>query len=82
MVNAHPILEWMTGRGGVRVDMAAGGDLCAALTTLLTDPDRRRGLGCAARKHCVANFSRDTVVTQVLEYYKRVLGRFTATVPV
>lgn len=82
VVNAHPILEWMTGAGGVRVDMAAPGGLSDALTTLLTDPARRHDLGQAAREHCVTNFSRDTVVTQVLEYYKRVLGRSTATVPV
>ncbi len=75
VVNAHPILEWMTGPGGVRVDMAAPGELSTALATLLTDPDRRQTLGRAAREHCLANFSRDAVVNQILDYYRRVLGR-------
>ena len=75
VVNAHPILEWMTGPGGVRVDMAAPGELSTALAALLADPARRQTLGRAAREHCLANFSRDAVVNQILDYYQRVLGR-------
>ena len=75
VVNGHPILEWMTGSGGVRVDMAVPGELSTALATLLTDPDRRRNLGRAAREHCLANFSRDAVVDRVLDYYRVVLNQ-------
>ncbi|HUR53681.1 MAG TPA: glycosyltransferase, partial [Gemmataceae bacterium] len=72
VVNRHPVLEWMTGPGGVQVDMAAGRELAAALGGLLADAGRRAGLGRAAREHCVANFSRDAVVDRILAYYRQV----------
>jgi glycosyltransferase involved in cell wall biosynthesis len=73
VVHEHPILEWMTGRGGVRIDMAAPGQLSAALAGLLR-AGSRTDLGRAAREHCVENFSRDAVVDKILDYYRRVLG--------
>ncbi|MBY0396053.1 MAG: glycosyltransferase, partial [Thermoleophilia bacterium] len=75
VVNGHPILEWMTGDGGVRLDMAAPGALADALRGLLTDTNGRAEMGRAARAHCLAHFSRDAVVTQILDYYHRVTGR-------
>ncbi len=72
VVHNHPIPEWMTGPGGVRVDMAAPGELAAALGSLLTDSVRRAATGQAARGHCLANFSRDRVVDAILAYYRRV----------
>ena len=66
VVNRHPILEWMTGPGGVAVDMAAPGALAAALA----DSGRRATLGAAARAHCLANFSADAVVARILDYYQ------------
>jgi glycosyltransferase involved in cell wall biosynthesis len=75
VVNRHPILEWMTGPGGVPIDMAAPGGLANTLAGLLSDSPRRIELGRAARAHCLANFSRDAVVDQILAYYRRVLGR-------
>lgn len=75
VVNRHPILEWMTGPGGVPIDMAAPGELAGALTSLLADASRRKQLGESARQHCLANFSRDAVVDQILSYYQRVTGR-------
>lgn len=75
VVNRHPILEWMTGAGGVPIDMAAAGGLAGTLGELVRDADRRTTLGRAARDHCVANFSRDAVVDQILSYYQRVMGR-------
>lgn len=75
VVNRHPILEWMTGPGGVRIDMSAPGELARALAALFADPRRHGELGRAAREHCSRNFSRDAVVDQILGYYRRVLGR-------
>jgi glycosyltransferase involved in cell wall biosynthesis len=74
VVNQHPVVEWMTGPGGVSIDMAAPGELTATLVELLTDPARRRTMGAAAREHCVSQFSRDAVVDQILAYYEQVLG--------
>lgn len=81
IVNAHPILEWMTGPGGSRIDMAAPGELSGALASLFVGSERRV-LAAAARSHCGSNFSQEVVVTQILEYYKRVLGRPSPTAPV
>ncbi len=72
VVNRHPVLEWMAGSGGTRIDMAAPGELAGALGAFLTSPARRKELGAAARAHCLANFSRDVVVDQILAYYRRV----------
>src|SRR5207247_8201256 len=73
VVNRHPVVEWMTGPGGLPIDMAAPGELAAALARLLADPARRADLGRAARGHCLANFSQDAVVQQVLGYYRQVM---------
>lgn len=73
IVNRHPVLEWMTGPGGVRIDMATTGNLTGALEKLFSDPPRLHELGAAARSHCLENFSRDAVVGRILEYYQQVL---------
>ena len=70
LVNRHPILDWMTGPGGVSLDMAAPGELAAALAGVLGDAPRRQALGAAARRHAVANFSADAVVPRILDYYR------------
>jgi 1,2-diacylglycerol 3-alpha-glucosyltransferase len=75
VVNRHPILEWMTGPGGVAIDMSAPGGLARTLASLLSDAQRCRRLGEAARGHCLANFSRDAVVERILGYYQQVAGR-------
>jgi glycosyltransferase involved in cell wall biosynthesis len=73
IVNRHPILEWMSGPGGVPIDMAAPGALATNLGGLLSDSARRSELGRAARAHCIENFSRGAVVEQILSYYRRVV---------
>jgi 1,2-diacylglycerol 3-alpha-glucosyltransferase len=77
VVNRHPILEWMTGPGGAPIDMAAPGGLATTVAVLLTDTTRRLELGRAARAHCLANFSCDAVVKQILSYYQSVMGSST-----
>ena len=62
----HPVLRWMTGPGGVGIDMAAPGVLGRTLTTAL------QPLGPLARQHCAANFGTDAVVGRILDYYRRV----------
>jgi glycosyltransferase involved in cell wall biosynthesis len=74
-VHRHPVFEWMTGPGGVPVDMTVPGGLATALRGLLTDPGRRGEWGRAARGHCLANFSRDAVVDRIQAYYRQVAGR-------
>ena len=70
LVHRYPVMEWMTGPGGIAVDMAEPGVLAAALAGLLADPGRRATLGAAARAHCLANFSADAVVARILDYYQ------------
>lgn len=73
LVHSHPVMEWMVGEGGEAVDMSTPGALAAALGGVLADGERRQRLGAAARAHCLANFSRDEVVSQILDYYRFVL---------
>src|SRR6185312_2869639 len=74
IVNRHPIVEWMTGPGGVPIDMAGPGVLAGTLAEILSDPERRMRQAGAARGHCVANFSEDIVVRQIHSYYREVMG--------
>ena len=74
VTHAHPIPEWMTGPGGVPIDMAKPGALAAALTDLLAAPARRRDLGPAARAHAVGHFACEKVVGDIRAYYDRVRG--------
>jgi glycosyltransferase involved in cell wall biosynthesis len=82
ITNKHPILEWMIGPGGVQIDMAGDGHLSIVLRELLVNPTNRTKLGRGARDHCLANFSRDAVVEQILRYYQNVTGRKPATITV
>lgn len=81
VVHRHPIMGWMTGPGGVSVDMAAPGELASALGELLAAPARRATTGRAARDHCLANFSRDAVVDSILAYYRLVAAPRPELVP-
>lgn len=74
VVHDHPIMEWMTGPGGVRLDMAAPGQLASELAELLRAPDHRARLGAAARDHCVRHFSKDVVVDQLVSYYHQTMA--------
>lgn len=73
VVHRHPVLEWMTGPGGTRIDMAARGELTRELVRLASDSPSRRALGGAAREHCLANFSEKAVVDRIIDYYQRVV---------
>lgn len=75
VVNRHPVLEWMTGAGGARLDMSVPTALAEELRGLLTDSSRRREVGRAARNHCEDLFSRDAVLDRYLQYYAAVTGR-------
>jgi glycosyltransferase involved in cell wall biosynthesis len=70
VVNRHPVLEWMVGPGGEAIDMAAPGELAAALGRLAADPVARAGFGARAREQCVREFSRAAVVDRMLAYYR------------
>lgn len=72
VVHDHPVLRWMTGPGGILPDLSKPGTLSACLTDLLNSEGRRRDLGGASRMHSLANFGRDAVVDQILDYYEQV----------
>jgi glycosyltransferase involved in cell wall biosynthesis len=68
IVNRHPVMEWMIGPGGLAIDISRPGSLADTLNR-----DQWRGLGERGRQHCVTHFSQETVVEQILEYYRFVL---------
>ena len=72
LTNDHPVLAWMGGEGGMRIDMAAEGALAAALGALT--PDQHARLARGARAHAVAAFSAHAVIQQYIAYYHTVLG--------
>lgn len=72
VIHDHPVPRWMTGPGGLPVDMAADGALAASLQELVANAARRHAHGQAAREHCKANFSTDAVVGQIVQYYRNI----------
>jgi glycosyltransferase involved in cell wall biosynthesis len=69
LVHDHPVLNWIIGPGGRRVDMSAPGALAATLVELLPDAVGRQDLARAGRERAVCLFGREQVIEQVLEYY-------------
>jgi 1,2-diacylglycerol 3-alpha-glucosyltransferase len=74
VVNKHPVLEWIIGAGGETINMSQPGALARCLHSWLVNARRRRERGALGRQHCVENFSRDTVVDQIVDYYRLVLS--------
>ena len=72
VANRHPVLEWMTGGGGLCTDLAAPGALADALASLT--PGRIAELGAAAREQALRRFDRDVVIGEYEAYYRRVLS--------
>jgi starch synthase len=50
-------------------------DLAAAVTELLTDPDRAARMGRAGRRRAVEHFSWDAIAARTVEVYRSVLAR-------
>ena len=73
VTHRHPILQWMVGPGGKTRDLSADGSLSEALQRLATDATARIKEGRLAREHCLEHFGRQSVVDQILAYYRRVL---------
>ncbi len=70
LVNAHPVMQWMIGPGGLAGEWERSGALQTALSQLVPDHSRRYQLGQQARGHCLEHFSRDRVIDQILAYYR------------
>jgi glycosyltransferase involved in cell wall biosynthesis len=73
VTHEHPVMQWMAGAGGESADLAVPGGLATELSQLASDHPRRRQLGRLAREHCVAQFGRQAVVDQILDYYRQVM---------
>jgi glycosyltransferase involved in cell wall biosynthesis len=69
LVNRHPVLEWMIGKGGRSIDMEATGTLAAEIVAYARDEDERKRLSSAARSHCVESFGTERVLAKIREYY-------------
>jgi len=74
VVNQHPVLEWMIGPGGRSIDMSGRGELARTLQELIRDDALRGQLASRARQHCVEQFGRESVVDQIMNYYKSIVS--------
>jgi glycosyltransferase involved in cell wall biosynthesis len=72
LVSTHPVVGWMVGPGGEQVAMEQEGALAAALERYL-DPELRRRKSRAARRHAVEHFSKEVIVEQYVQMYRRVV---------
>jgi glycosyltransferase involved in cell wall biosynthesis len=73
LVHPHPLLQWESGPGGMAVNMETPGALADGMLHLLLHEDLRKDLGRKGREYCLATFSRDRVIDQILSYYNFVL---------
>jgi glycosyltransferase involved in cell wall biosynthesis len=73
LVHRFPVSEWVVGPGGQAIEMDQPGALSGALEEWLAEPGRSTSAGERARAHCEAQFSRERVVDQYVDYYRFVL---------
>ncbi len=69
VVHPHPVLEWMTGAGGVPADMSRAGELAGHLGRLVDDAGWRATVGRRARAHA-AQFGKESVVSRIQQYHR------------
>ena len=50
-------------------------DLATALTEMVSDPDRAREMGAAARRRVEEHFSWDAIGERTIDFYRRIIGR-------
>ncbi len=63
------------GETGLLVDAADAGALARALAELLGDPERRRRMGAAGRRHILeGQFTEDSLARSTISFYTRLLG--------
>lgn len=74
ITNQHPVMQWMTGAGGMSADLSQPGELRQAIHRLVVNEEERNRLGQAAREHCLNHFSRDAIVDEILKYYQVVMS--------
>jgi len=74
LVHCHPVMEWIVGEGGRKVDMSNATSLASAMENIVDDPIALEQLARAARDQCTTHFSRDRVLDQIIEYYRFVLS--------
>jgi 1,2-diacylglycerol 3-alpha-glucosyltransferase len=72
MTHQHPVLAWMSGPGGIQLDMRENGALTTGLGILL-QPSHTTELGLAARTHATSTFSEDAVINHYINYYQSIL---------
>ncbi len=72
VVHDDATLRWMTGVGGMPIDMRDAAALGEVLHRLLSDEGERRRIGQAARRHALAEFGTDVIVDRILDYYAAV----------
>ena len=66
----HPVLSWMTGAGGIQLQMSTPHTLRDAM--LHTKQAELRQLGQLAREHAINTFSGQAVIPAYISYYQRI----------
>lgn len=74
IVNQADVLRWMIGPGGSAIDMSTVGRLSQEMKHLVSNQELRWELGRSSRRHCLENFSEDSIIDQMLAYYDFVAG--------
>lgn len=74
LTHHHPNLTWMTGVGGIGIDMAQEGALAGFLASYLEHDDARFERGSLARAYSIEMFSETKIVDDVANYYHKILA--------
>ena len=72
IIHQHPVMQWIVADGGVAIDQRIDGAVAATVIDLVDNDAQRKAMSLRARRQCVQRFSQDTVVDQIIEYYRQV----------
>jgi glycosyltransferase involved in cell wall biosynthesis len=72
--HSFPTMQWVLGAGGMCLDMTKSNGLHPALMRLREDKCMRERLGQTARKRVVEHFSKEAVISSLVELYRDVVS--------
>jgi len=69
----YPVTEWITGKGGISINLSHNGKLEKTVSDLINYPERLKKIGEAGRKRVQRMFSKEVVLKDTLSMYQAVL---------
>jgi len=72
--HSYPVTAWVVGEGGKCLDLQKEGVLAEAVMKFRADPTLGAQLGAAGRKRVLREFSKEVVISKVIDMYREVVA--------